>query len=122
MSAKRITSLWVPVDARSGTELRCYRQRPPLLTIRAGRPAIDDRVGIELHRPVQPLGLYDRNSEPEGRDLRGRRREPPAPSRGRVGPGEQERDLAARGEPFEHVGAERRGRGDREAHGYISTG
>jgi len=40
MSAKRITSLWVPVDARSGTELRCYRQRPPLLTIRAGRLAL----------------------------------------------------------------------------------
>jgi hypothetical protein len=40
MPAKRATSLWVPVDARSGTELRCYRQRSPLLTIRAGRPAL----------------------------------------------------------------------------------
>jgi hypothetical protein len=30
----------VPVDARSGAELRCYPQRAPLLTIRAGRPAL----------------------------------------------------------------------------------
>jgi hypothetical protein len=30
----------VPVDARSGAELRCYPQRSPLLTIRAGKPAL----------------------------------------------------------------------------------
>jgi hypothetical protein len=40
MPTKRATSLSVPVDARSGTELRCYRQRSPLLTIRAGRPSL----------------------------------------------------------------------------------
>jgi hypothetical protein len=40
MGATRRTSLWVPVDARSQTELRCYRQHPPLLIIRAGRPAL----------------------------------------------------------------------------------
>jgi hypothetical protein len=40
MGARRATSLWVPVDARSGTELRCYRRRAPLLTIRAGRPSL----------------------------------------------------------------------------------
>jgi hypothetical protein len=40
MAAKRATSLCVPVDARSGAELRCYPQRAPLLTIRAGRPAL----------------------------------------------------------------------------------
>jgi hypothetical protein len=28
------------VDARSGAELRCYPRRAPLLTIRAGRPAL----------------------------------------------------------------------------------
>jgi hypothetical protein len=40
MPARRATSLSVPVDARSGTELRCYRQRSPLLTIRSGRPSL----------------------------------------------------------------------------------
>ena len=40
MPAKRATALSVPVDARSGIELRCYRQRSPLLTIRAGRPSL----------------------------------------------------------------------------------
>jgi len=40
MSARRATSMCVPVDARSGAELRCYPQRSPLLTIRAGKPAL----------------------------------------------------------------------------------
>jgi len=40
MTAKRATCLCIPVDARSGAELRCYPQRAPLLTIRAGRPAL----------------------------------------------------------------------------------
>ena len=40
MLAKRATSLCVPVDVKSGAELRCYPQRAPLLTIRAGRPAL----------------------------------------------------------------------------------
>jgi len=40
MPAQRATSLCVPVDARSGAELRRYPQRAPLLTIRAGRPAL----------------------------------------------------------------------------------
>ena len=40
MSVRRATSMCVPVDARSGTELRCYPQRSPLLTIRAGKPAL----------------------------------------------------------------------------------
>jgi hypothetical protein len=40
MAAKRATSLCVPVDAKSGAELHCYPQRAPLLTIRAGRPAL----------------------------------------------------------------------------------
>jgi hypothetical protein len=40
MASQRATSLCVPVDARSGAEVRCYPQRGPLLTIRAGRPAL----------------------------------------------------------------------------------
>jgi hypothetical protein len=40
MSTRRATSMCVPVDGRSGAELRCYPQRSPLLTIRAGRPAL----------------------------------------------------------------------------------
>jgi len=39
-AARRATSLCVPVDAKSGAELRCYPQRAPLLTIRAGRPSL----------------------------------------------------------------------------------
>jgi hypothetical protein len=40
MAARRATSLCVPVDARSGVEVLAYRNRAPLLTIRAGRPAL----------------------------------------------------------------------------------
>ncbi|HEY6278798.1 MAG TPA: hypothetical protein VIX86_21000 [Streptosporangiaceae bacterium] len=40
MSAKRATSLCVPVDGRSAAELLSYRDRSPLLAIRAGRPAL----------------------------------------------------------------------------------
>jgi len=40
MPARRAASLCVPVDGRSGAELRCYPQRAPLLTICAGRPAL----------------------------------------------------------------------------------
>ena len=40
MPATRAASVCIPVDARSGAELRCYPRRAPLLTIRAGRPAL----------------------------------------------------------------------------------
>jgi hypothetical protein len=40
MPARRTPSLYVPVDARSGAEVLSYRDRAPLLTIRAGRPAL----------------------------------------------------------------------------------
>ena len=40
MSVRRAISMCVPVDARSGAELRCYQHRSPLLTIRAGKPAL----------------------------------------------------------------------------------
>jgi hypothetical protein len=40
MAARRPTSLCIPVDTRSAAELRCFPQRAPLLTIRAGHPAL----------------------------------------------------------------------------------
>lgn len=40
MSGKRAASLCVPVDGRCSTELLLYRDRAPLLTIRAGRPSL----------------------------------------------------------------------------------
>ena len=40
MSGKPSTSVCVPVDGRSGAELLSYRDRSPLLTIRAGRPSL----------------------------------------------------------------------------------
>jgi hypothetical protein len=40
MPPRRALSLCVPVDARSCAELLSYRDRAPLLTIRAGRPAL----------------------------------------------------------------------------------
>ena len=52
MGTARRTSLWVPVDARSGTELHCYRQRSPLLTIRAGRPAL--LVTLTVPERIEP--------------------------------------------------------------------
>ena len=52
MGAKRATSLWVPVDARSAAELRCYRQRSPLLIIRAGRPPL--LVTLTVPERIEP--------------------------------------------------------------------
>jgi hypothetical protein len=52
MSVKRATSLWVPVDARSRTELHRYQQHPPLLTIRAGRPAL--LVTLTVPERIEP--------------------------------------------------------------------
>jgi hypothetical protein len=40
MTASRATSLCVPVDGRSAAELLSYQARSPLLTIRAGHPAL----------------------------------------------------------------------------------
>ena len=40
MPARRAPSLCVPVDVRSGAEVLSYRDRAPLLTIRAGHPAL----------------------------------------------------------------------------------
>jgi hypothetical protein len=52
MSAKRATSLWVPVDVRSRTELHRYPQHSPLLTIRAGRPAL--LVTLTVPERIEP--------------------------------------------------------------------
>jgi hypothetical protein len=52
MGVRRATSLWVPVDARSGAELRRYRQHSPLLIIRAGRPAL--LVTLTVPERVEP--------------------------------------------------------------------
>jgi hypothetical protein len=52
MGAKRATSLWVPVDARSAIELRSYRQHSPLLIIRAGRPAL--LVTLTVPERIEP--------------------------------------------------------------------
>jgi hypothetical protein len=40
MSPKPATSVCVPVDGRAAAKLLSYRDRSPLLTIRAGRPAL----------------------------------------------------------------------------------
>jgi hypothetical protein len=40
MTGKPATSVRVPVDGRSVAELLSYRDRSPLLTVRAGRPAL----------------------------------------------------------------------------------
>jgi hypothetical protein len=40
MPAWRVTTVTVPVDVRSAVVLRAYRDRTPLLTIRATRPAL----------------------------------------------------------------------------------
>ena len=40
MPGKPATSVYVPVDGRSAAELLSYPGRSPLLSIRAGRPAL----------------------------------------------------------------------------------
>jgi hypothetical protein len=52
MGARRATSLWVPIDARSRTELHRYQQHSPLLTIRAGRPAL--LVTLTVPERIEP--------------------------------------------------------------------
>ena len=40
MPARRVTALTLPVDVRSAVALEAYRDRTPLLTIAAARPAL----------------------------------------------------------------------------------
>jgi hypothetical protein len=52
MPAKRVTTVTVPVDVRSGVALVAYRARTPLLTIRATRPAL--LVTLTLPERIEP--------------------------------------------------------------------
>ena len=52
MPAKRVTTVTVPVDVRSGVALEAYRARTPLLTIRATRPAL--MVTLTLPERIEP--------------------------------------------------------------------
>ena len=76
--------------------------------------AHDDDVRRDPDTVVEPCRLLDRNPQPLGRLLCGRRRDAPPAPRGLVGPRQQLDDLELRREPLEDVGAERRGRGDRD--------
>jgi hypothetical protein len=40
MPARRVTTVTMPVDGRSGVALETYRERTPLLTIWAARPGL----------------------------------------------------------------------------------
>jgi hypothetical protein len=40
MSARRVTTVTMPVDGRSGVAFEAYSQRTPLLTIWAARPGL----------------------------------------------------------------------------------
>ena len=52
MPAQRVTTVTVPVDARSAVAFRAYRDRTPLLTIRAARPAL--LVTLTLPEQIEP--------------------------------------------------------------------
>ena len=74
--------------------------------------ADDHGRSAKVEPGLRPFRLED--SDPEAlRDELGRGcRDPPSPPGPCVGPREQRRGVEARGEPLEHVRAERRGRGD----------
>ena len=52
MSARRVTTVTVPVQARSGVAFEAYRDRTPLLTIWATRPAL--LVTLTLPERIEP--------------------------------------------------------------------
>ena len=80
-------------------------------------------VGASSWSPgVGPLGLENGDPEPLRDDLRGRRHDAPPAACGRVGPGEERRDVVPRRQPLEHVRPERRRRGDRDAGHALSLG
>jgi len=76
--------------------------------------ANDDRMRRDADPVVELCGLLDRDPETLGHLLRRRSGDSPAPSRRLVRPREQLHDFVVGGEPLEHVGAERPGRGDRD--------
>jgi hypothetical protein len=52
MSARRVTTVTVPVQVRSGVAFEAYRDRTPLLTIWATRPAL--LVTLTLPEQIEP--------------------------------------------------------------------
>ena len=85
-----------------------------------GRVAL--RVRINEQGGVDGVAVVDDgNAEAYRHLLRRRRRELAATAARRVGPRQHLRDVVCRGEPLEHVGAERRGRSDRELHAQVRT-
>ena len=71
---------------------------------------------IDCFGKLRLLRLVHGDAEPVRRFLCGRRRDLASSSLRRVGTCEQKRDLVRGGEALEHVGSERRGRGDADAH------
>ena len=74
----------------------------------------DDGVRAEVETRLEPLRLQHRDPQALGGQLGRRRRVLAAPARGRIGPRENTADVVVRGQPLQDVGAERRGRSDRE--------
>jgi hypothetical protein len=52
MAARRVTTVTVPVGVRSGVAFESYRDRTPLLTIWAARPAL--LVTLTLPERIEP--------------------------------------------------------------------
>ena len=73
-----------------------------------------DRVRRELDRVVERRRLRDGDAEPLGNHFRRRRRDAPSPPRRLVRPRQELDDLKVCRESLEDVGAERRGRGNRD--------
>ena len=81
-----------------------------------------DHHGRRAGRLVGALRLHDRDAEPLGGLLRGRRADPTATSLRPIGPREHELDLVASAEPLEHGCPERRGSRDDDPHGSGTPG
>ena len=99
---------WLPSSAKS-RNIDLYRLRD------------EQAIGDNDHRrrpEVEPLhralGLQNADPEPLGRFLRRRRDVLPSPTCWRIRARQQRGDRVPCREPLEHVGAEGRGRGDRD--------
>ena len=119
----RVTGHQRPLDRRGAPPARKQRRvdvQPEravehrLGDERAVRGEHDRRLlGVEV---LQALGLAHLDAQPLGRFLRGRRPKTPPAALWPVRPSQQVRDVVPRRQPFEHVGAERRRRGDGQPH------
>ena len=74
----------------------------------------DDGGCVEVEPGRWPLGLEHRDAQSLGNLLGGCRLLVAAAAASRVGPRQERRNLVAISKPFEHVGPERRRRGDRD--------